>query len=145
MKYNDYSKNKHCECGELITNKSKRCQKCANKKSIKIRIKNRRSYEGISNPNSKNGTKIEKGYIYIYMPKHPNADKRHYIKRANLVMDKKLDRYLKKGEVVHHKNSIRDDDRPENLKLFSSNGEHTKFEEQKRNKKTGRYELKGVK
>ena len=31
---------------------------------------------------------------------------------------------LAPGEVVDHRNDVRDDNRPENLRLFSSNGEH---------------------
>ena len=51
-------------------------------------------------------------------------------------MEKKLGRYLKSQEVVHHINSNTLDDRPENLMLFSDNNAHAKFHEKtrKRNK-----------
>jgi hypothetical protein len=52
---NPYSKNKHCECGEIIQNTSSHCYSCANKFSIAKRLKTRRSYIGKNNPNWKNG------------------------------------------------------------------------------------------
>jgi hypothetical protein len=39
----------------------------------------------------------------------------------------KIGRYLKPYEVIHHLNEKRDDNRIENLMLFSSHSEHMKF------------------
>lgn len=66
------------------------------------------------------------GYVFLLRKNHPNCNKYGYVKRSRLVIEESLGRYLKRNEVVHHINKIRNDDRIENLKLFSSNQEHIK-------------------
>jgi len=83
-------------------------------------------FSGDKNPSWKGGKFERSGYIYIYMPEHPFA-KQRYVKRANLVMEKHLGRYLTYKEVIHHINGIRNDDRPENLMLFANNSKHRSF------------------
>ena len=60
------------------------------------------------------------GYVYVYSPLHPFKNKmgKGYVKRARLVMEDFLGRYLKKTEIVHHKNGKRDDDTLDNLELM---------------------------
>jgi len=75
------------------------------------------------------------GYVFIHQPSHPRANKHGYVKRANLVMEKMIGRFLTSKEIVHHKGtkypmgSIKDkqDDRPRNLMLFKNQSEHFKF------------------
>lgn len=85
---------------------------------------------GKNAPRYKNGQyKDAQGYIYVLIPEHPRA-RRNYIKRAHLVLEKKLGRYLYSGEIAHHKNEIRDDDRAENIELKESRSAHIKHHNQ---------------
>lgn len=81
---------------------------------------------GEKSPTWRGGVCRRDGYVYIYQPYHPFAYKR-YVKRATLVIEKMIGRFLKPEEIVHHKNGIRDDDRPENLELFANSSEHSKY------------------
>lgn len=86
------------------------------------------SHQREKNPSWKGGKIIDgSGYIRILHPKHPFACKSGYIKRSRLIMEKILERYLSKEEIVHHINRIRTDDRPKNLQLFANHSTHIKF------------------
>jgi hypothetical protein len=53
------------------------------------------------------------------VPSHPKAKTANgYILEHVLVMEELLGRYLVDGENVHHKNGVKDDNRPENLELW---------------------------
>lgn len=95
-----------------------------------------------------------------------NVDSRGYVrvkvlpgagpwrKQHQVVMEEMLGRPLAKGEVVHHVNGVRDDNRPENLYLCADNAEHMRVEQSmahafrelmaaglaRFNRETGRYE-----
>jgi len=81
-------------------------------------------YSGKKNP-SWNGGRIvtDQGYIRVRKPDHPRAVG-GYVLEHILVMEEYLGRDIEIGEVIHHINGNRSDNRPENLKLYESNGEH---------------------
>lgn len=83
--------------------------------------------------NWKGGKIKHEGYWFIYRPGHPKAyhSNKKYVKRAVLVVEKHLDRFLTKEETIHHINGIKDDDRPENLYIFPNWNSHNRFEKLK--------------
>ena len=80
------------------------------------------STSGESNPNWRGGNTYHKsGYVMTYAPDHPRVRQRkgsRYVFEHILVMEKHLGRHLLSGENVHHKNGVKDDNRPENLELW---------------------------
>jgi len=64
------------------------------------------------------------GYVLIYTPNHPHANNAGCVREHRLAMEKKLGRYLKPSEVVHHKDGDRKNNRIGNLEVFGSNGQH---------------------
>jgi hypothetical protein len=75
------------------------------------------------------GRVTKNGYIYVKVdPKHPfyeaMATTTGHILEHRLVTAEHLGRALENTEVVHHRNSIKTDNRIENLELFVSFREH---------------------
>jgi len=61
------------------------------------------------------------GYVLVWVGKdHHLADVRGYAYEHRLVAEQKLGRHLLKGEVPHHINAIRADNRPENIEIVDS-------------------------
>lgn len=100
-----------CGCGELIPSITKDGKERLYKLGHHLK--------GERNVNWNGGVRIDKdGYRYIKNPEHPFCDYAGYVPEHRLVLEKKLGRYLKKGEVAHHINEIVDDNRPENIELL---------------------------
>ena len=61
-----------------------------------------------------------KGYLHIKAPPgHPNARKDGYMFEHVLVVSRMLGRPLLPHEQVHHRNGVKNDNRPENLELWA--------------------------
>lgn len=76
---------------------------------------------GANHPGWKGGRKMHSGYVMVYSSEHPRANP--YVFEHILVAEDKLGRCLMPGEVVHHINHVRDDNRPENLQVIMR-GQH---------------------
>lgn len=114
------------------TKQKMRFRKLGKKLSKKHRKNLELSHKGImagsKNPRWKGGRQVTNdGYILIYTPNHPYKIAKNYVYEHRFVMEQKLGRYLKFEETVHHINGIKDDNRIENLMVFSNGAEHTHF------------------
>ena len=69
-------------------------------------------------------SKVGGGRIGVYCPDHPAANNKGYVLRYRYIMEKKLGRFLKSNECVHHKDGDVLNDSIENLVLLDR-GEHT--------------------
>lgn len=92
------------KCGGPKGKRSKHCRTCVEFKDRKG--SNCRSWKG--------GVKITNGYRYITSPDGLSRKMEHRI-----VMEEHLGRPLLASENVHHKNGVRDDNRIENLELWT--------------------------
>lgn len=66
-------------------------------------------------------------YKAAYAPDHPRRLENNCIYEHVLVAEEKLGRYLKDGEVVHHRDLNKYNNDPYNIIVFCSKSEHTKF------------------
>ena len=113
------------ECGgQFLTNvfhrkKSVVCShSCGGKRAKRARGD---KYRGENATNWKGGRRIDhRGYALVWKPDHPSPRKvaGAYMFEHRLVMEEMLGRLLEPFEEVHHKNGVRDDNRPENLELW---------------------------
>lgn len=79
-----------------------------------------RNTKGPANPAWNGGRHLDKrGYVMLWMPHHPDANKHGYVREHRLMMWP-----LKPGQVVDHINGDPGDNRLENLRVFDSNADH---------------------
>ena len=65
------------------------------------------------------------GYEYVYNPEHHRANKSGCVYEHILIAEQMLGRPLKKDEVVHHKDRVRNNNTPSNLMVFKTKSDHT--------------------
>ena len=96
-----------CACGLPKQRRSALCTLCVTR-------------AGSANAHWKGGrTRHHKGYVMIRQPDHPRARTAGYVFEHILVMESVLGRPLLVSESVHHLNGVKDDNRPENLELWT--------------------------
>lgn len=105
----------HCDCGDGITTTSHRLRSGSTRSCGCL---TRELLSGENNHRWKGGRAGGDGYVRILKKDHPRADAKGYVPEHHLVMERVLGRHLYPGENVHHKNGIRDDNRPDNLELW---------------------------
>lgn len=64
------------------------------------------------------------GYLEIKSPNHPFKNKQGYVPKHRLIVEKYLNHFLKKDEIVHHINGDPKDNRIKNLYLFAKRWQH---------------------
>ncbi len=100
-------------CGRLARRLSTKCITCFNKQQPK---------QGEKNGNWRGGRtkyKNPSGYVYVRTPGHPRGQRNNgFVFEHIVVLEGILKRHLLPGETVHHRNGVRDDNRPENLELW---------------------------
>jgi len=104
------TKDKCSKCGSLKDVRSKLCRVCA----FPGRYKHKAN-----------------GYIYILVNEILPSGKHKHIAEHRVIMEKLLGRKLEPQEEVDHINGVRDDNRPENLRLMKNKGMHQKIHKPK--------------
>ncbi|MBT6047822.1 MAG: HNH endonuclease [Candidatus Scalindua sp.] len=102
---------------------------CSHKCYSDDRIGKKRPEHGDKIRGSKNGRWLggriidKDGYVLIISPDHPNKNAFGYVREHRLVVEKKIGRYLKRNEIVHHIDGNKQNNDISNLK-YMSKSEH---------------------
>jgi hypothetical protein len=67
-----------------------------------------------------------RGYVLIQLWNHPRADDRGLVYEHILVMENKIGRPLRPGEMVHHADENKGNNSPENLVLMENRAAHNR-------------------
>ena len=102
------------ECARLLHTERSQCRKVLRKHGVKTRVV---VLSGEKHGGWKERSVDADGYVHIWVNGRKCLEHR-------AVMEKILGRPLLEEEVVHHRNKNKADNRPENLEMFSTNGEH---------------------
>ena len=78
---------------------------------------------GKNHTNWKGGRTTSHGYACLLYKSRTNR----YIREHRIIMEKHIGRKLETGEVVHHINEKKDDNRTENLMLLKNDREHKRI------------------
>lgn len=131
-------------CGKLFeTDRKTKNITCSRKCWAKQHARDMTGKKGEKASHWKGGITYDEGRKNIYMPEHPNTDKRGYIKEYRLIMSNHLGRPLKKGEIVHHINGDFTDNRIENL-VAVTRGQHNSIHHCSENMKEETKEKKKI-
>jgi len=132
------------QCGGMKDFYAVACRKCA------VPGKPLEGKKGENHPAWKGGQRIDKdGYIRTYCPDHPWPRRSGYVHEHVRLMELHIGRRIRRGEVVHHRNEKKQDNRLENLELKTASrhsSDHRAADKHtyRRNPKTGRYVPKEV-
>ncbi len=145
FKHGKYAFGNTCKrCKTTIDPRSKRCAMCRSlvagsfkgkkhsvesKKKIGKKSKakfTKKFLQEIRKKHSGRKKRAINGYTLVKDYKHPNRNCHNDVLEHILIMSTYLGRPIKKAEIIHHKNFIRDDNRRKNLWLYKNASEHGK-------------------
>ena len=126
-----------CECGGVIIaqagnlksghTRSCGCLKVEAGVKSQLKLQHQKEIQGF---NWRGGKVDAKGYTLVWNPAHPYSRADGYIFEHRLVMEDKLGRYLKSWEIPHHKDEVKNNNHPDNLRLMTK-AEHVRLHKKK--------------